>query len=208
MRSILCFGLAIVCCTVVAVEKPATDVEQATSAAKAARQNAASEPTIRDANSPPVKAYLLEQQRRRVVRLSGLKQRLDEAQRDATKASLVPVMQQQLAELESKPPEQVSFDSAYGYEPTTGLVGYSKKVRLLENTADGKSIILVDNAALVIAGLGTSEYTSGKFFGIDKAILVGSARPDYIYRNSPKKCYNATLIDLEKLLADRVQPTK
>lgn len=36
---------------------------------------------------------------------------------------------------ETKPPEQVSFDAAYGYQPTTGLVGYSKQVGFLEHTA-------------------------------------------------------------------------
>lgn len=152
------------------------------------------------ADSPPVKAYLAEQQRRRTLRLSMLRQRLDEYQLYASKANLVPVLKQQLADLESKPPEEVSFDSAYNYAPTTGLVGYSRKVRLLENTADGKSIILVDNAALVLEGLGTSKYAAGKFFGVDQAILVGAQKSDYLFRNQPKKFYEAKLVDLEAAL--------
>jgi hypothetical protein len=109
-------------------------------------------------------------------------------------------LKQQLAELERKPPEQVAFDAAYKYAPATGLVGYSKKVRLLENTADGKSIVLVDNAVLVLEGLGTGDYASGKFFGIEQAILVGAPRPDYLFRGQPKKCYDAQVVDLEALL--------
>ena len=59
---------------------------------------------------------------------------------------------------------------------STGLVGYSEEVPFIENTSDGKSVILVDNAVLVIAGLGTSQYASGKFFDIEKAILIGCPR--------------------------------
>ena len=158
---------------VVAAEKPLDELERVRIAAAEARKAAAADPTIHDAGSPPVKAYLAEQRRRRLLRLTGLRQRLGECQGDPSRQDLVPILKQQLAELESKPPEQVSFDSAYGYPPTTGLVGYSKKVRLLENHRDGKSVILVDNAALVLEGLGTSQYASGKFFGIEKAILIG-----------------------------------
>jgi hypothetical protein len=134
------------------------------------------------------------------LRLAGLQQRLDEYQRDSSKQDLIPVLKQQLADLETKPPEQVSFDAAYGYQPTTGLVGYSKKVRFLEHTADGKSVILVENAALAIDGLGTSGYASGKFFGVEKAFLIGDPRPDYPFQGSNRKSYSATLVDLEALL--------
>lgn len=112
----------------------------------------------------------------------------------------MPVLKQQLAELEIKPLEPLSFDAAYGYQPASGLVGYCKRVRLLENAADGKSIIMVDDTALVIEGLATSEYPSGKFFGIEQAILIGSPLADYIFRGSPKKQYEARLVDLESIL--------
>jgi hypothetical protein len=174
---------------VVAEEKPLNELERVRIAAAEAREAAAADPTITDADSPPVKAYLSEQRRRRFLRLAGLRQRLEECQGDPSRQ-----------DLESKPPEQVSFDSAYGYPPTTGLVGYTKKVRLLENTRDGKSVILVDNAALVLAGLGTGQYASGKFLGIEKAILIGARGPDYTFQGTEKKSYAATLVDLESLL--------
>lgn len=197
-------GLTVVAtyAALLAADKPTERIEAIAAAARAAREAAASQPTIRDVNSPSVKAYQLEQQRRRVVRIEGLRQRLDELQRDPAQAQLVAVLKQQLADLQAKPLDEVSFDSAYGYSPTTGLVGYSKKVRLLENTSDGKSIILVDNAALVIGGLGTSEYASGKFFSVERAILVGAPRADYMFRGAPKKSYDATLVDLDRLLKD------
>ncbi len=202
MRGVLILSVLLPCAVLRAAE-PANHLEQLTVAAQAARQKAAAEPVVRDRSSPPVIAYLAEQSRRRAVRLAGLKLRLADAERDASKAELAPVLKQQLADLESKPPEAVSFDMAYGYEPTTGLIGYSKKVRLLENTTDGKSVILVDSAALVIGGLGTRQYASDKFFGVEQAILVGAPRADYIFRGSPKKCYDATLVDLEKLLQEK-----
>ena len=154
-----------------------------------ARQAAAADPTIKDAQSPPVKAYLAEQQRRRLLRLATLRKRIAKTQADPAQQELVPVLKEQLADLEAKPPEQVSFDAAYGYQPATGLIGYSKKVRLLENTADGKSIILVDNAALKLEGLGTSQYASGKFFGIEKAILVGAPVRTTRFKDRRGSCF-------------------
>jgi hypothetical protein len=164
------------------------------------RAAAAADPEITGAQSPPVKAYLAEQRRRRALRVTGLQKRIDECQGDASKQPLVDVLKQQLADLETRPLEQVSFDSAYGYSPATGLVGYSKKVRLLENAADGTSVILVDNVALRIEGLGTSEYPSGKFFRVDKAILIGDPRPEVTFQGSNRKSFAATLVDLESLL--------
>ena len=58
-------------------------------------------------------------------------------------------------------------------------------------------MILVDNAALVLEGLGTSQYASGKFFGIEKAFLIGEPRADYPFQGSNRKSYSATLVDLE-----------
>ncbi len=196
-----------ICCIVVAAAEPADDLARVEAAAAEARRAAVAAPQVTDVASAPVRAYLAEQQRRRLLRLVGLRQRIDEYRRDVTKESLLPVLKQQLTELESKPLEPVSFDGAYGYQPTTGLLGYSKKVRLLENTSDGKSIILVDNAALVVTGLGTSGYASGKFFGIEQAILVGAQQPDYVFRGQNKKTYAATLVNLEALLQpDRKTP--
>lgn len=177
--------------------KPA-DVAYAAVASTGSR--GAAKPAVSESVSPPVKDYLAEQQRRRTERLEGLRKRIAEYRADAARQNLLPVLEQQLAELQGKPLEIVSFDSAYGYPPAPGKIGYSKKVRLVENTADGKSIILVDNTALVIGGLGTSEYPSGKFLGVDKAILVGSQREDYTFRGQKKKSYDATLFDLEMLL--------
>ena len=45
-----------------------------------------------------------------------------------------------------------------------------------------------------------SQYASGKFFGIEKAILIGAPGPDYTFQGSEKKSYAATLVDLESLL--------
>jgi iduronate 2-sulfatase len=200
MRWVIWLLVAAACASLAAQEKPNSELERVKAAAAETRKAAAAEPTIKDANSPPVKAYLAEQQRRRLMRLAGLRQRIDQYQGDPSKQNLVPTLKQQLADLESKPPEQVSFDSAYGYEPTTGLVGYSKKVRFLENAADGKAVILAENAALAIEGLGTSGYASGKFFGVEKAFLIGAPRPDYSFQGSNRKSYSATLVDLEPLL--------
>lgn len=151
-------------------------------------------------DSPPVQAYLTERKRRHQLRIEGLRQRIATMEQDAAQASLLPVLRGQLTDLASKPAEFVAFDAAYEYSPTTGRLGYSKKVRLLENMPDGKAIILVDNAALVLEGLGTEHYAPGKFFGIEPAILVGAARADYLFRGQPKKCFEAQLVDLDALL--------
>lgn len=161
------------------------------------KRSSAAPVTTLAADDPAVIAYFAEQKRRRDLRLETLRTRIAMVEKDPLQASIAPVLKQQLADAEKEPPEDVSFDSAYGYAPTTGRIGYSKKVRFLENTADGKSIILVDNATLVIAGLGTADYSHGKFFGIPQAILVGAAREDYVFRSQPKKCYDAKLVDLE-----------
>ena len=203
MRWLMWLVLAAAGVVVVAQEKALDELEHVRVEAEQFRKAAAADPTIKDLHSPPVKAYLAEQQLRRLRRLAGLRKRISEFQNDPSKQSLVPILQKQLAEFETKPLEQVSFDSAYGYQPTTGLVGYSKKVRLLENTADGKSIILVDNVALTIAGLGTSNYASGKFFGVDKAILIGAPGPDFLFQGSNRKSYSATLFDLESVLGKK-----
>lgn len=178
----------------------AASLASTTAAATTKAPKAAASTAIRDARSPAIKAYLTEQQRRRDLRLATVRKQLDEVQRDPAKQTLVPVLKQQLADLEAKPLEDVGFDSSYGYSPKTGLIGYSKKVRLLENTPDGKSIILVDNAALVLEGLGTSQYAAGKFLAVPQALLIGEQGEDYVFRNSPKKRYQATLIDLEAML--------
>lgn len=133
-----------------------------------------------DAASLPAKQRhaQLSFQGRRLLSLSSFRQRIDQAQGDKSKETLLPIWKEQLAALESKPLDEVSFDSAYDYKPATGLLGYSRKVRLLENAAEGKSIIQVDHIALLIEGLGTSKYASGKFFSIDKAILIGAEVPE------------------------------
>src|SRR5262249_16950309 len=87
-----------------------------------------------------------------------------------------------------------------GYQPATGLVGYSKKVRLIENTSGGRSVIVVDNTALEMEGLGTSQYASGKFFNVEKAILIGAQGPDQLFQGTMKKSYTATRVDLEAVL--------
>ncbi len=181
-------------------DKHSADLEKIQSASAEARKAAAGDPTIKNAASAPVRLYLVEQQRRRLTSLAGLRQRIEQYQSDETKKSLVPVLKEQLAELEAKPLEPVNFDSAYGYGPTTGLVGYSKRVRLLENTADGKSIIQVDGIALLVEGLGTSQYASGKFLYVDKAILIGPLAPITSVQGMERTVYNASLVDLEAVL--------
>ena len=85
-------------------------------------------------------------------------------------------------------------------EPPLVTIRHSMESSRPGDTSDGKSIILVDNAALVLQGLGTGDYASGKFFGIENAILIGSQRPDYLFRGQPKKSYDAQVVDLEALL--------
>src|SRR5579872_2238237 len=132
---------------VFAQEKPATELDRMRLEAAEARTAAAADPTIKNAKSHPVRAYLAEQKRRRLTSIASLRERIEKYQADAINADLIPVLKEQLADLEKKPLELVHYDSAYGYQPATGLVGYSKKVRLLQNTADGESIIQVDNIA-------------------------------------------------------------
>ncbi|MDB5341042.1 MAG: hypothetical protein JWN70_6661 [Planctomycetaceae bacterium] len=200
MRLIAWLVVLVSCCPALAQEKPVSELDKLQADAVVARQAAAADPTIKNAASKPVVAYLIEQKRRRLASIAGLRKRIEQYLGDKSQEQLVPVLKDQLAGLERKPLEQVSYDAAYGYQPTTGLVGYSKKVRLIENTSDGKSVILVDNTALVIAGLGTSQYASGKFFNVEKAILIGAAGPDQLFQGNNKKSFAATLVDLEAVL--------
>lgn len=195
------------CLPVFAQEKPGSELEKVQSEAAEARKAAAADPTIKDARSPPVLAYLAEQRRRRLNSLSSLRQRIEQFQGDKSKESLLPILKEQLADLESKPLEQVSFDSAYGYQPTTGLVGYSRKVRLLENTSDGQSVIQVADIALVVGGLETSKYASGKFLAVDKALLIGPAVPDQTVLGITRLVFTAKLVDLESLLKTTPRPS-
>jgi hypothetical protein len=172
-----------------------------------ARKAAAVDPTVKDTESPSVRAYLAEQKRRRLLSVSILQQRIEQAQGDVTKETLLPIWREQLATLITKPLDEVSFDSAYDYKPTTGLLGYSRKVRLLENTSDGKSIIQVDNIALLIEGLGTSKYASGKFFSIDQAILIGREAPEQTVKGVKRIVYFASLVDLDSLLKTAARKT-
>ncbi|MBC7818964.1 MAG: isochorismatase family protein [Planctomycetaceae bacterium] len=200
MRLIAWLIVLAACCPVLADEKSVGELEKLQTDAVEARKAAAADPTIKNVESKPVLAYLIEQKRRRLSSIAGLRQRIEKHQADKSGENLLPVLKEQLAELERKPLEQVSFDSAYGYPPTTGLVGYSKKVRLIENNSDSKSVILVDGTALVIEGLGTSQYPSGKFFNVEKAILIGVQGPDQLFQGTMKKSYAATLVDLEAVL--------
>lgn len=204
MRLIAFLALSLSCCPALAQEKaqdkPVSELEKLQAAAIEARKAAAADPTIKHAESKPVVAYLIEQKRRRLSSIAGLRQRIEQYQADKSRENLVPVLKEQLADLERKPLAEVSFDAAYGYQPTTGLVGYSRKVRLIENTSDGKAVILVDNTALVMEGLGTSQYASGKFFNVDKAILIGAQGDDRLFQGTKRKSYAATVVDLEALL--------
>jgi len=156
-----------------------------------------------DGLAPAVAAYRAEQRRRRELHLSGLRTRLAGYERDPAKADLVPVLKQQLADLEKKPSEDVGFDAAYDYGLASGRLGYSKKVRFLENLPDGRAVLLIDSGVLVVGGLPTAGYHHGKFFGIPHAILVGPPREDYVFRGSPKKAFDAQLVDLPAILTDR-----
>lgn len=200
MRLIACLAVWLSCGSVLAQVKPDGELERLQSTAAKAREAAAADPTIKNAQSPPVLAYLIEQKRRRLNSTAKLRQRIEQYSGDKNREDLIPILKEQLADLEQKPLDQVSFDSAYGYQPTTGLVGYSKKVRLIENTSDGKSVILVENTALVIEGLGTSQYPGGKFFNVEKAILIGVQGADQLFQGAKKKSYAATLVDLESVL--------
>src|SRR4051812_1749263 len=200
MRWIGLLAVSIFCSMVLAQEKSTAESEKLQAEIAETRKAAATNPMVKDASSPPVLAYLAEQKRRRLLSLASLRQRIEKAQGDASKQSLLPIWKEQLASLESKPLEEVSFDSAYDYKPITGLLGYSRKVRLLENTADGKAIIQVDNIALLIEGLGTSKYASGKFFSIDKAILIGPEVPEQTVNGVKRVIYFASLVDLDTVL--------
>lgn len=201
-RGMLVLVVSVLWCPALAKaqDKPVSELEKLQADAVEARKAAAADPTIKNAESKPVLLYLIEQKRRRLSSIAGLRQRIEQYQTDKQKENLIPVLKEQLAELERKPLDEVSFDSAYGYQPTTGLVGYSRKVRLIENTDDGKSVILVDNTALVIEGLGTSRYASGKFFNVKQAILIGAQGSDQLFQGNKKKSYAATLVDLEGVL--------
>jgi len=187
-------------CPVFAQEKPIGELERVQREAVETRKAAAADPTIKHAQSPPVLAYLAEQKRRRLNSVSSLRQRIKRFQGDQSKQDLLPILNAQLADLESKPLEPVSFDSAYGYQPTTGLVGYSRKVRLLQNTSDGKSVIQVADIALLLDGLETSKYAGGKFLTVDRAILIGPPAPDQTVVGAKKTVYTATLVDLDSVL--------
>lgn|GEM_PF-193411 len=176
------------------------DVSAAQSAARGSASSAPSSVAKLDPALPAVAAYVAEQKRRRELHVAGLRTRLTEYERDSAKANLVPVLRQQLADLEKKPSEDVGFDGAYDYGLTSGRLGYSKKVRFLENMPDGRAVLLIDSGVLVIGGLSTGDYTHGKFFGIPQAILVGKQREDYVFRGSPKKAYDAELVELPAAL--------
>lgn len=206
MRRLSLIALFIVCHAAFAQDKPLSDIDRLRQQAMDWRKAAAAEPAINSATSSPVRAYLAEQKLQRLVSVTGLQQRIEQAQNDKTKSSLLPVLKEQLAELEKKPLDQVSFDAAYGYLPTTGLVGYSKRVRLLENTSDGKSIVQVENIALLIAGMETGQYPSGKFLRVEKAILVGPKAEQQIVQGAERLLYTASLVDLEAVLRSATEP--
>jgi squalene-hopene/tetraprenyl-beta-curcumene cyclase len=189
--------MALAACGVTPTSDTIAASVDSTPSASASRASSAGASVRLAADAPPLKAYLAEQQRRRRLRIDTLQKRLAEVAADPTKASLLPVLTQQLADLERESPQEVNFDAAYEYAPITDRLGYSRKVRLLEHTADGRSIILVENAALVLGGLGTAAYPPGKFFAVDRPILVGEAREDYVFRGQPKKCYDAILVDVD-----------
>lgn len=200
MRLITWLVVLISCCSLPAQEKAVSEFEKLQADLAEARQAAAADPTIQSAESKPVVAYLLEQKRRRLSSIAGLRQRIERYQGEKNQENLIPVLKEQLADLEQKPLDQVSFDAAYGYQPATGLVGYSKKVRLIENVGDDKAVILVDNTALVVEGLGTSRYAGGKFFSVEKAFLIGAQGPDQLFQGNKKKSDAATMVDLEAVL--------
>jgi len=197
---ILSLLLILVASFVLAQDKPLNDIDRLRQQAAELRKAAVADPTIKSVMSPPVRAYLTERDLQRLISEAGLKQRIEQIQNDKTKAELLTVLKDQLAELMKKPLDQLSFDAAYGYLPTTGLVGYSKRVRLLENTSDGKSIVQVENIALLVPGMETSQYPSGKFLRVDKAILVGPKAEKQIVQGAERLLYTATLVDLEAVL--------
>lgn len=200
MRLITLLVVSSFACLVFAQEKPATELDKIRLEAAETRKAAAADPTIKDAKSHPVRAYRAEQKRRRLTSIASLRERIEKYQADGSNADLIPVLKEQLADLEKKPLELVHYDSAYGYQPVTGLVGYSKKVRLLENTADGKSIIQVDNMALLMEGLDTAKFPNGKFLSIDKAILIGPLAEEQAVLGAKRTVYTATLVDLEAVM--------
>jgi hypothetical protein len=190
MRLISVLVVMLTCGLVFAQENSASELAKVQAELAAARQAAAADPSIKDAQSAPVRAYL------------SLRQRIEQAQGDQSKESLLQVWKEQLADLESRPLERVYFDSASGYKPTTGLVAYSKKVRLLENTSDGQSLIeMSGDTPVLLSDLETSQYPSGKFLSIPKAVLIGPQAPDQTVRGVKKKAFTATLVDLEAVLS-------
>jgi hypothetical protein len=69
------------------------------------------------------------------------------------------------------------------------LVGIPRGA-LIENVGDNKSVILVDNT-IGDRRLGASQYASGKFFNIEKAILIGAEVPQ-LFQGTKKKSYGGT----------------
>src|SRR3954469_4283024 len=115
MMRLALLAVLVLCSQVLAEEKSAGELEKLQSEMAEARKVAAADPTVKDATSPPVLVYAAEQKRRRLLSLSSLRQRIEKAPGDASKESLLPIWKEQLASLESKPLEEVSFDSAYDY---------------------------------------------------------------------------------------------
>src|SRR6187455_2221644 len=94
-------------------DQPVTEFDKVKKQAADARKAAAADPTIKDAKSAPVLAYLAEQKRRRLLGISTLRQKIEKLQSDSSKQSLVSILKEQLAELEQKPLEEVSYDADY-----------------------------------------------------------------------------------------------
>src|SRR5262245_53823247 len=92
---IACLVVFAVCGPATAQEKPVGELEKLQSAATAARQAAATDPTIKNAQSPPVVAYQIEQKRRRLNSTQSLRQRIEQYAGDKKREDLIPILKQQ-----------------------------------------------------------------------------------------------------------------
>ena len=73
MRLIAWLVMLASCCLVLAQEKPVGELEKLQADAVEARKAAAADPTIKNAESKPVVMYLIEQKRRRLSSVAGLR---------------------------------------------------------------------------------------------------------------------------------------
>lgn len=153
-----------------------------------ARTEAAKDPTVKDKDSAPVRAYRAEQVRRYNVHKSMLLQKL----KDPKSRFLAPIFQQDLQDLESRNPQQVTFERKYNYTPATGLIGYPRNVRLIRTVDREHAIVNVEGVILLLSGFDTSRLNPAESVNTGP-LLIGPRDPE-------TRTLTASSVDLEELI--------